>query len=222
MPEESIVGTSSNKKFFFDFEFWSKPSSHQLIPLSLGIVGDAGFEYYCTFPWTFTCGADTDQWLRDNVFSTINNHNPVLFSSEFLIAALGDVPTMWAYVGSADTAVWHMLFGGIVNMPKSWSYCTMDIALPLKMLGLTTKHFRTDETNGMQHNAFDDAQFNKYVYDQLYRVASDTTIIINDPNTNNPKVMSTALLLERSEFRSIPGIVPKREALRMLLDHIPR
>lgn len=161
-------------KYFYDTEFIEDGKTIDLI--SIGIVAEDGRTYYAISNEFDATKANS--WVTENVLSKLET-DPVLYKSrkqikEDLLVFIGhenDIvafpedgkPEFWAYYADYDHVVLCQLFGTMMNLPKGWPMYTRDV----KQLCDSLDNPRLPEQIVGEHNALDDAKWNKTVYEFL-------------------------------------------------------
>ena len=113
-------------RLWFDTEFHEDGRTIDLI--SIGIVCEDGRTYHgvsAAYDWR-----RATPWLLQNVRPHIASMTPV--SRDQLRAdiahLIGDAqPEFWAYFGEYDWIALRQLFGDMLNWPKGWPLCHLDI-----------------------------------------------------------------------------------------------
>lgn len=164
------------KKYFVDTEFIEYPSTIDLI--SIGIVDEDGKQFY-----RVNKEANLDQaskWVIDNVLTLMPEYNTMINSFmninphvlktrkqialDILNFIDGNKPEFWGYYCDYDWVVFCWLFGPMVKLPNNFPmYC--------KDLKQWADRLNVDLTSCeiLNHNALDDALWNK----ELYKALSD-------------------------------------------------
>lgn len=176
-------------KYFYDTEFIEDGRTVDLI--SIGIVAEDGREYYAVnrdAPWKRI--ADHD-WLRANVARYLPRihgdrrlhvsyrRNPLAldFDSplmrdrmtiarevvEFIQPQKGKNTELWAYFGAYDHVVLCQLFGTMIQLPEGMPMFTHELMQLWETAGRPDK----PEQGVCQHNALEDARWNKTLYDMI-------------------------------------------------------
>lgn len=150
-------------KYFYDTEFIEDGETIDLV--SIGIIAEDGRTYYAIS--TQFDEEKADDWVKKNVISKLEQ-NPLLWKSrnkikEDIIAFVGDdKPEFWAYYADYDHVVLCQLFGRMIDLPKNYPFYTRDIKQLCDSLG--NPKLPTQEN---EHNALDDAKWNKEAYEFL-------------------------------------------------------
>lgn len=160
-------------KIFFDTEFIEDGKTIEL--LSIGMVREDGKTYYAEVIETIHLWDKADPWVKENVIAHLKSNNTSQFVPELktkeqirmdLLKFVGGYPEFWAYYADYDWVALCQLFGKMIDLPKGWPmYC-----LDLKQLALSKDIKNSDELPwqiGTEHNALEDARWNKTVFDYL-------------------------------------------------------
>lgn len=150
--------------YFFDTEFIDDGKTIELI--SIGIVSEDGRELYRE-------NADCDlsracPWVQENVIKHLVG-TPEILAPKTQIAedvrnfVKGPNPRFWAYFASYDWVVLSQLYGRMIDMPAGWPMLPHD----LKNLATYKNVFTKPEQTGTEHNALEDARWNKVYYDHI-------------------------------------------------------
>lgn len=176
--------------YFYDTEFKEDGKTIDLI--SIGILAEDGREYYAVSAEFDTRRVAKDDWLMDNVMSSIDHEQFITYDLdgapairdifvtdpavksreqikyevwEFLTEKEpgGQRPDLWAWFSAYDHVCLAQLWGPMINMPQNLPYNTDDIKTLMK-LGKITHKDMPQQPSG-KHNALSDAKFNKVRYD---------------------------------------------------------
>lgn len=173
-------------KYFFDTEFIEDGKTIELI--SIGIVADDGREFYVEVqdaPFD-----KANQWVKDNVISHLwhRQEDKVTFNAWSRDGGQGGLmrkdevasalrrfigedtnPQFFAYYADYDWVVFCQLFGRMVDLPKGFPMFCMDLKQSMEERGLTKENFNIKELlpQENEHNALDDARWNKKLYELI-------------------------------------------------------
>ena len=172
-------------RYFLDTEFAEKPNTIDLI--SIGIVCEDGREFYSEV-------LDFDEnlaneWVKENVIPHLwskqydkSKYNAwyrdggsggLLKKSEIgrqVLNFVGDsTPEFWGYYCDYDWVVFCWLFGSMVNLPKGWPMYCKDIKQLCDSLG----NPKLPDQESQEHNALEDARWNKKAHDFLIGIGND-------------------------------------------------
>jgi hypothetical protein len=152
--------------YFFDTEFFDDGQTIDLI--SIGIVRSDGATLYCErseFDPTLC-----NDFVRLNVLPKLGPDYERLTSIQIkdkILEFVGDdKPTWVAYYASYDYVALCQLFGTMMDLPKSWSMFCWDLKQELVRVG--SPKF-PGQAGSNEHNALDDAKWNKSLYDWLHK-----------------------------------------------------
>ncbi len=160
------------RRFFYDTEFIEYPGCIDLI--SIGIVDSKGCEFYAIsteFDRTKASG-----WVKKNVLSKLplyKNKYPWMDRKEikkkllaFLIPSEKDPIELWAYYADYDHVALCWLFGTMMDLPKGMPMYTRDIKQLCDFLG----NPKLPNQDVGEHNAIDDAKWNKKAFEFLTKI----------------------------------------------------
>jgi len=150
-------------KFFIDTEFIESGPSFPLILLSIGIVADDGREFY-------VANADAplelaNDWVKTNVIPHLGKPQISIKDLPAKVRAfIGDCkPQFWGYYADYDWVVFCQLFGTMMDLPKGWPMYCRDIKQFCDSLG----NPKLPAQSSTEHNALNDARWNKIAYEFL-------------------------------------------------------
>lgn len=175
-------------KYWIDTEFIEDGKTIDLI--SIGIVAEDGREFYaenldCDFSkaseWvkenviTSLWSKQKDKslgnaWIRDGGYGGLLNHKEI--RSEVLrFTSLDNYgkPEFWAYYADYDWVVFCQLFGTMMDLPKGFPKYCRDIKQECDRL----VNPKLPEQGKGEHNALDDARWNKRAYEFLTELAAN-------------------------------------------------
>jgi hypothetical protein len=152
--------------YFFDTEFIDDGSAIHLI--SIGIVCEDNREFYGELSDSFIPWNRADDWVKQNIRPLLHSsykYSPVELANDIIrfINAGDSSPRFWAFYSAWDWVVFLHIFGKMIEAPSGWPHFCMDIKQWAEMIGnplLPTQQ-------GTQHNALEDARWNKLAYDFL-------------------------------------------------------
>ena len=164
------MGKNRYREYFFDTEFIEHEGGIDLI--SIGIVCDDGREFYAEvtddeIPWT-----EADDWVLANVRPHLDQSEKWLkkdlaYAILSFTAGASRKPRFWGWYADYDWVILARLFGRMVDIPANFPRFAMD----LKQLSVQMGEPSLPEQTGTQHNALEDARWNKQVYDLLKGMA---------------------------------------------------
>lgn len=164
------------RRFFYDTEFIEYPCFIDII--SIGIVGEDGSTFYginreCNF-------SRASDWVQENVVSQLpkdeGGYGPWLDKSSlaheilvWLRPSKKDPIELWGYYGDYDHVALCWLFGPMIDLPKGMPMYTYDI----KQLAMSLGNPELPKQEKGEHNALEDAKWNKLAFDFLQKRAHD-------------------------------------------------
>ena len=173
-------------KYFYDTEFKEDGKTIDLI--SIGIVNyDTGAEYYAVSNEFDTRRVANDNWLMDNVMSSIEHEEFVVADfdgkplrrdifvtdedakSRWQIArdieafTKGTKPDFTAWYGAYDHVCLCQLWGKMIDLPEGMPMYTSD----LKQMVMAAGNPKMPQQPAGNHNALEDAKFNVVRYNFL-------------------------------------------------------
>lgn len=160
-------------KIFFDTEFIEDGKTIEL--LSIGMVREDGNFYYAEVVESIPLWDKADPWVKENVIAHLWSNTSGYYVPELkkkyricsdIVDFVGEDPEFWGYFSDYDWVALCQLFGKMIDLPEGWPmYC-----LDLKQLALSKGIKNSDELPwqiGTEHNALEDARWNKTVFDYL-------------------------------------------------------
>lgn len=156
-------------KYWLDTEFIEDGKTIDLI--SIGIVAEDGREYYGI---SYEFNADkASQWVKDNVIAHLERPSEMgVWTTRATIAtdvqtfcnsAYYGKPEFWGYYADYDWVVFCQLFGTMMDLPKGYPMYCRDI----KQLCDDKGDPKLPEQTSTEHNALDDARWNKVAWEFL-------------------------------------------------------
>jgi hypothetical protein len=182
-------------RYYIDTEFVENDSTIDLI--SIGIVSEDDRRYYAL---NYNCDfSKADDWVKANVLSQIPEKPlPQLFGSEagwkrskayhagwrtrggmaaeikeFMNPKVYGKPKTWGYYSSYDHVVFCWIFGKMIDLPAGFPMYMRDLKQWCDMLGNPEL---PPQTTG-EHNALQDALWNKEVWHFLDRYSANHTLL---------------------------------------------
>lgn len=168
------------KRYFMDTEFLENGVT--IRPISIGIVSDDGREFYAEFrdvepreiighPWLFhNVAPHLDYWNPISPAITLNSYHRLPDKDEIawkIKEFLGDDRCeIWCYFGDYDWVLFAQLFGRMVDMPHNLGFQALDLMQLMKLCGL--RKGDVPKQSGNQHNALDDARWNRDVFNWIH------------------------------------------------------
>jgi 3' exoribonuclease, RNase T-like len=170
-------------KFFLDTEFYENGPHQPIRLISIGIVCQDGRELYLE-----NAGIDLEllsPWLKLNVVphlkqtpdvqrtlgamaEEIRKFIPPLkddATKEEKLLYESDPPEFWGYFADYDWVVFCQLFGAMIDLPKGYPMFCYDLKQMANWLSVPRQAYPKQE--GQEHNALEDARWNKKLYDFL-------------------------------------------------------
>jgi hypothetical protein len=172
-------------KYFYDTEFKEDGKTIDLI--SIGIVCEDGREYYAVSNEFDTRRVAEDEWLMENVMSSIEHETSVVvdflghplvrnlhitdpsaksreeIKNDILAFVDGTWPDFWAWYGAYDHVALCQLFGRMIDLPDRFPMFSSDIKQLHKQAGYPAM---PKQPEGL-HNALEDAKMNIVRYNYL-------------------------------------------------------
>jgi len=150
-------------KYFLDTEFIEAGPSFPLILLSVGLVSEDGREFYVVnedAPLELA-----NDWVKANVLPHLGGPKVSIRQiAPGIIHWLTDPkPEFWGYYADYDWVVFAQLFGTMMDLPGGWPMYCRDIKQLCDSLG----NPRLPEQSATEHNALNDARWNKQAYEFL-------------------------------------------------------
>jgi len=150
-------------KYFLDTEFVEKPNTIELI--SIGIVAEDGREWYAE---NLNFNPDNaNDWVKENVLPHLEGGYQAISLREMkkeILSFIGnDKPEFWGYYADYDWVVFCWIFGSMIDLPKGWPMYCRDIKQWADSLGNPP----LPDKIGVEHNALNDALWNKRAYEFL-------------------------------------------------------
>lgn len=157
-------------RYFLDTEFIESGRSQPIHLISIGIVAEDGREFYginseCPLE-------DANNWVKDNVLPYLDapgaKRGPLPILAAHIGAFVGgfqpeDKPEFWGYYADYDWVVFCQIFGRMVDLPKGYPMYCRDLKQWADQLG----NPRLPAQNSTEHNALNDARWNREVFDFL-------------------------------------------------------
>lgn len=153
-------------RFFIDTEFIEAGRFRPIELLSIGIVCEDGRELYLEHRDAVI--SDANQWVRDNVLPHLKGPRlPIAAIAERIRQFVGiGKPEFWGYYADYDWVVFAQIFGTMMDLPKGWPMYCRDI----KQLADSLGDHELPKQNSVEHNALNDAHWNRIAYDYLTTV----------------------------------------------------
>lgn len=151
-------------RYFIDTEFIESGPSKPIQLISIGIVAEDGRELYEISNEYDSQNAN--EWVRAKVLSLIPEGSvchPLRVIADRILAFVQDKPEFWGYYADYDWVVFCQIFGTMTDLPKGWPMYCNDIKQLCKSLG----NPRLPVQISKEHNALEDARWNKIAFDAL-------------------------------------------------------
>lgn len=155
-------------KYFLDTEFIESGPSNPIVLLSVGIVDENGRSFYAANQDANLLNAS--DWVRANVLPHLGS-----FKLHFdairrgIISFIGEEkPEFWGYYADYDWVVFCQIFGSMIDLPKGWPMYCRD----LKQLCDSLGNPKLPAQASTEHNALNDARWNKIAYEFLAGIHS--------------------------------------------------
>jgi len=151
-------------KYFLDTEFSERGAKFPVQLISIGIVAEDGREFYAVSA-NFDEDACND-WVKTNVLPHVYDDFPMSLwtIAESVKAFIGDdKPEFWGYYADYDWVVFCQMFGSMIDLPKGWPKYCRDI----KQLRDDLGNPALPKQSSTEHNALNDAKWNKIAYEFL-------------------------------------------------------
>jgi hypothetical protein len=150
-------------RFFLDTEFIESGPHRPIELISLGMVADDGRELYVEnweCPWN-----EANEWVKANVLPHLKGPRMTLASIKtILLDFVGqEKPEFWGYYADYDWVVFCQIFGNMTDLPKGWPMFCRD----LKQLAMDKGNPKLPEQESAEHNALNDALWNRKAYQFL-------------------------------------------------------
>lgn len=152
-------------RYFLDTEFIESGPKKPIQLISIGIVSEDGREYYAISS-EFNA-KDASPWVGENVLAHLESESvvPRLTLREIAIEIYDFIwpdtnrpkPEFWGYYSDYDWVVFCQIFGAMMALPKGFPMYCRDIKQLCDDLG----NPKLPEQDSTEHNALNDAQWNK-------------------------------------------------------------
>jgi hypothetical protein len=157
------------KRIFLDTEFIESGYGKPIYPISIGMVDDAGNEYY-------GINADcpmhlADDWVKENVIKKLPPKTDPAWRTvaelrkeilEFVGDDPNDVIAFWAYFADYDWVVLCSLIGKMIDLPSRWPKFCYDFKQLVSEVGYPKEMFPPDPDE--EHCAIADARWLKLAF----------------------------------------------------------
>lgn len=160
-------------KWFLDTEFYERPGRIDLI--SIGLVSSTGLELYaenCDFPWG---EVPDDHWLQANVRPHLKGGLALRRPQEIarlILDNVGNKPEFWGWYCDYDWVVFCWIFGRMIDLPEGFPMFCRDLRQRVAELHIDPATM--PEQTGTEHNALEDARWNRLVYEHLRQTSTQS------------------------------------------------
>lgn len=157
-------------RIFFDTEFIE--DGHTIDLISIGMVAEDGHEFYAEVHQVEVPWFRANDWVLENV-------KPHLLGAPYwnsLAGISGEIaqwvgqwdepPEFWAYYADYDWVVLCQLYGRMIDLPEGWPMYCRDL-IQSWSTRFTEHPKECVPMLGTEHNALDDARWNKRLYDYI-------------------------------------------------------
>lgn len=159
-------------RFFLDTEFLENGPDQPVRLVSVGLVAENGQTYYAELNDVDLALAN--DWVKANVIPHLKGGadlKPRKQVAEELVAFIGEEPPeFWMFCGGYDWVVFCQIFGTMMGLPKGIPHFFNELRQSMRELAVG--NIQLPPQLGAAHNALNDAQWNKDVYDFLKAVRS--------------------------------------------------
>jgi len=170
-------------RYFIDTEFFEQPGVLELI--SIALVAEDGRELYLgNRNANVEYYAHQNPWLAENVIPHLppfqeNGSDPFWRPPHEITEKILDLttekkdgsateliePEFWGYFADYDWVLFCWLFGRMVDLPSHFPKFCRDLKQLAWHLNIPRRHFPPQD--GAEHNALEDARWNKKLYESL-------------------------------------------------------
>lgn len=170
-------------RYFFDTEFHQAMNGRPNSLISIGVVREDGASYYAeNEAWDRNTA---DPWLREHVIPHLKGGSdakpPSLIRYELMMFTQTDERCeFWAYYGAYDWVFMCMLFGGFSELPPNWEKNFYELKQYAEFFG--TPRGRWPKQEGAEHNALNDAIWNREVFLWIWNQTSPSAPVVPRPN----------------------------------------
>lgn len=176
-----MASEGAKVKYFIDTEFIESGPGASIDLLSIGIVCEDGREFYAESASANLAMAN--DWVQENVLPHLTGEKILLGPmGDAIKAFIGDArPEFWGYYADYDWVVFCQIFGAMVDLPKGWPMYCRD----LKQLCDSLGNPKLPAQISTEHNALNDAKWNKIAYEFLAPAPSPG--VTSEPDDKCPK-----------------------------------
>jgi hypothetical protein len=166
-------------KYFLDTEFIERGRLFPVTLISIGLVSEDGREYYAISSEFNT--EDASEWVKWNVIAQLPDsasfpRKTVERISREITAFVHETePEFWAYYADYDWVVFAQMFGTMMDLPKRFPMYCHDI----KQLADSMGNPKLPIKPSAEHNALEDARWNKTAYGFLMNFVKNYRLVGN-------------------------------------------
>lgn len=166
-------------RYFLDTEFIEAGRRNPVTLISIGIVAEDGRSFYAVSS-EFNPD-DANDWVKANVLPHLGEERCTVSHMQRLIAEFCDAekyggPEFWGYFCDYDWVVFCQIFGAMIDLPKGWPMFCRDI----KQLACDLGNPKLPKQESTEHNALNDAKWNKAAYEFLAEKAKYYRLVGKD------------------------------------------
>jgi hypothetical protein len=153
-------------RYFLDTEFIEAGRRKPITLISIGIVREDGLAMYAISS-EFNPD-DANDWVKENVLAQLGDDPRQTIGSisqaiKGFVSQDSSKPEFWGYYADYDWVVFCQIFGAMIDLPKGWPMYCRDI----KQLCDSVGNPKLPEQDRSEHNALNDARWNKIAFDFL-------------------------------------------------------
>ncbi len=153
-------------KYFLDTEFIEAGRRNPVTLISIGIVREDGLAIYAIS--SEFDPDDANDWVKANVLPQLGDGprqtvDSIAQSIREFVSIDGGKLEFWGYYADYDWVVFCQIFGAMIDLPKGWPMYCRDI----KQLCDSVGNPKLPEQDRSEHNALNDARWNKIAFDFL-------------------------------------------------------
>jgi len=165
-------------RVYLDTEFME--NGFTIRPLSFGLVGEDGQEYYAECS-TYSL-ENANEFVRKNVLPNIKSYKPgfnflsvekgakpIQQIKEEILEFCGKSPEFWGYYCAYDWVLICQMFGSMTDLPKDqdWPMYCLDLKQEMYMFNVTKENIEKRYPQPTTHNALDDARWIRNAQEHL-------------------------------------------------------
>jgi hypothetical protein len=154
-------------RYFLDTEFIERGPQYPIELISLGIVREDESSFYAVS--SEFRPEHANEWVKANVLAHLGNGHgryPLAAIAQMVREFIGKdkKPEFWGYYADYDWVVFAQMFGTMMDLPEGWPMYCRDLKQWADALG----NPKLPEQSSTEHNALNDARWNRKVYDFLF------------------------------------------------------